>query len=325
MNTAAVDKVAKALLYEGYLLYPYRPSAVKNQQRFNFGVLYPRAYSERQEGSDSWFSQTECLVFGTFLSGIEVKVRFLHLIERSVQHTSYSGVEAEEREVCIPVCNLMSLISRPFTRDVTITGGEPEQLSNSAPARTAAKTRIQHPIRISLEVRAAQVIDKIFKLAVRVMNADSSDPAPTSRDEALTRSPISTHTVLGIQDGEFISLLDPTEALRPFSEECKNVGTFPVLIGDRERNDTLLSSPIILYDYPEIAGESAGDLFDSLEIDEILSLRIMTLTDEEKQEIRKSDDRARRVLERTENLPEQQLMKLHGALRGLRPVDHERA
>jgi hydrogenase maturation protease len=82
----------------------------------------------------------------------------------------------------------------------------------------------------------------------------------------------------------------------------------------------MLSSPIILYDYPQIAPESPGDLFDGAEIDEILSLRIMTMTEEEKQEMRESDDRARRILERTETLPEEQLMKLHGALRGLRTI-----
>ena len=62
MNTKSVDAIANAVLYEGYMLYPYRPSSVKNRQRFNFGVLYPRAYSEAQTGSDAWSMQTECLV-----------------------------------------------------------------------------------------------------------------------------------------------------------------------------------------------------------------------------------------------------------------------
>ena len=39
---STVDQVANAVLYEGYILYPYRPSAVKNRQRWNFGVVYPR-------------------------------------------------------------------------------------------------------------------------------------------------------------------------------------------------------------------------------------------------------------------------------------------
>ena len=85
----------------------------------------------------------------------------------------------------------------------------------------------------------------------------------------------------------------------------------------------MLSSPIILYDYPQISPESPGDLFDGAEIDEILSLRIMTMTEEEKAEMRQSDERARQILERTESLPPEQLMKLHGALRGLRAVTQE--
>ena len=64
VNAALVDGIVKAVLYEGYMLYPYRPSAVKNRQRFNFGVVYPRAYSEAQGGSDAWAMQTQCLVLG---------------------------------------------------------------------------------------------------------------------------------------------------------------------------------------------------------------------------------------------------------------------
>ena len=65
MNTKSIDAIANAVLYEGYMLYPYRPSSVKNRQRFNFGVLYPRSYSEAQAGSDAWSKQTECLVEGS--------------------------------------------------------------------------------------------------------------------------------------------------------------------------------------------------------------------------------------------------------------------
>ena len=92
-----------------------------------------------------------------------------------------------------------------------------------------------------------------------------------------------------------------------------------MLVGASGERDVMLSSPIILYDYPQLAPESPGDLFDGTEIDEILSLRILTLTDDEKREIRETDERARLILERTESLPEEQFLKLHGVLRGLRP------
>jgi hypothetical protein len=93
-----------------------------------------------------------------------------------------------------------------------------------------------------------------------------------------------------------------------------------VLVGKEGDRDAMLSSPIILYDYPQIAPESPGTLFDGTEIDEILTLRIMTLTDEEKEQMRQGDARAREILERTEALSPEQFMKLHGTIRSLRPV-----
>src|ERR1700732_4738882 len=83
MNHAIVDKLAAALLYEGYILYPYRPS-VKNRQRWTFGGLYPRAYSDAHGGSDAWTMQTECLVQGGQQTTLDVTVRFLHLMARQV-------------------------------------------------------------------------------------------------------------------------------------------------------------------------------------------------------------------------------------------------
>jgi hydrogenase maturation protease len=126
-----------------------------------------------------------------------------------------------------------------------------------------------------------------------------------------------------VRAGEFVSLFEPPAELQGIVADCQNVGAWPVLVGEPGHRDTLLASPIILYDYPQIAPESAGDLFDGTEIDEILSLRIMTLTDEEKREIRDSDDRAREILDRTESMPVEQFMKLHGAVRGLRPLKED--
>ena len=130
------------------------------------------------------------------------------------------------------------------------------------------------------------------------------------------QSLVSTHVILGVKDGEFVSLLEPPAELQTLASSCQNLGAWPVLVGEPGQRDTMLASPIILYDYPQIAPESAGDLFDGTEIDEILSLRIMTLTDEEKREIRESDDRAREILDRTEAMPAEQFMKLHGACEG---------
>ncbi|MGN6172722.1 MAG: hypothetical protein ACTHPS_07190, partial [Streptosporangiaceae bacterium] len=81
----------------------------------------------------------------------------------------------------------------------------------------------------------------------------------------------------------------------------------------------VLSSPVILYDHPRIAAESAGELFDSTEIDEILTLRTLALTDEEKREARATDPRAAALLDRLDDLPPEMLERMHGAIRYLGP------
>ena len=116
-------------------------------------------------------------------------------------------------------------------------------------------------------------------------------------------------------------MLEPPEWARTAVDGCHNVGTFPVLAGVDGGRDVMLSSPIILYDHPTIAPESPGDLFDATEIDEILTLRILTLTDDEKRAVSALDGRGKALLERTEALAREQLMGLHGTFRGLQPVN----
>jgi hydrogenase maturation protease len=127
------------------------------------------------------------------------------------------------------------------------------------------------------------------------------------------------HTILGVTGGRFVSLLEPGDSLALAAGRCRNVGTWPVLVGEPEARDVMLSSPIILYDYPQIAPESEFDFCDGTEIDEMLALRVMTLTDEEKRSMQSIDGRARAILDRTRSLPQEHWMKLHGAIRGMRP------
>ena len=117
---------------------------------------------------------------------------------------------------------------------------------------------------------------------------------------------------LAAAPGGFVSLTDPPERLRAAAEACDNVGVWPILVGEPGSADTMLCSPIILEDHPRIAPESPGDLYDGGEIDGLLTLSIMSLTDEEKAEIRAGDPRARAILERTESLSRDELMRLHG-------------
>ena len=175
------------------------------------------------------------------------------------------------------------------------------------------------------EFSAEPLRDGVVKVSVRVKIARRSEAhepiEPAAGPKRFSHSLVSAHTILGVEQGEFLSLLESPAGFEDLAAQCNNIGTWPVLAGDGA--DAMLSSPIILYDHPQIAPESAGNLFDSTEIDEILSLRILTLTEEEKREMRQSDDRTREILERTENMPQEQFMKLHGVLRGLTPVKEE--
>jgi hypothetical protein len=199
-----------------------------------------------------------------------------------------------------------------------------EPLRSHAGEMVGVIVRTQQPLHGRVEFSAEPVGQGLFKVRVRVVNETPlEDAGRSSRDEALLRSLISTHTILEVEGGAFVSLIDPPEARRQAAAECHNQGAWPVLVGQAGQTDTMLSSPIILYDYPQVAPESPGDLFDATEIDEILTLRIMTLTDEEKQAAAAVDERVRTLLQRTEALARDQLMGLHGTMRGLRPVPEE--
>jgi hydrogenase maturation protease len=320
MNLQLVEKIANATLYEGYILYPYRPSAVKNQRRFNFGVLTPRSYSEAQRGTENWMMQTECLMLGGQDSTLEVKARFLHLRERKAGERSWS--EAVEREVNAPSLELSQLMAQPHRSPIFFPAAQESEFTRAPNGKVVGIiTHSQEAIEGEIEISVTRLEERLHRITVRIFNrTPMEDAAAKSRDEALMRSLVSTHTILGARDASFVSLFDPPDELRDAVATCQNIGAWPVLVGENGEQDLMLSSPIILYDYPQIAPESAGDLFDGTEIDEILLLRIMTLTEEEKREMRDSDERARQILERTETLQPEQLMKLHGALRGLRAL-----
>lgn len=292
-----VEQIADAILYEGYILYPYRASALKNGQRWNFGVLYPPAYAAAQQDGgpscDASTMQCECLARGGRLT---VTVRFLQLVTRD------RWQEAVTRDVVVDAPGMSPFVF-PAREDRDENG----------------VVRRQEQVEGTIDVRIGEAQDGWSRVSVRISNCGAFD-VPTvnsaawpTREAALRRSLVSTHAILRVSGGEFASLLEPPEELRQLSAECSNVGLWPVLAGDAP--DAMLASPIILYDYPQIAPESAGALFDGTEIDEILSLRILALTDDEKREMRETDPQARRLLERTEALDPEQWLQLHGVMR----------
>jgi hypothetical protein len=344
VNAKRVEEIANAVLYEGYMLYPYRPSSVKNRQRFNFGVLFPKDYSETRATGEPWFMRTECLVLGNSASILEIKLRFLQLVERtrtpepvthqevltadepacgffeellSLAQPAQPWQEAIDREICVSA-TIEDLLAAPLLHPFNLAG----QLNSESPVRR------QEALQGEIEISASLLKEGLFKISVQSSNQTSQlnprrDEASSSRDESLMHALVSAHTILHLNEGEFVSLLDPPAGLERFVSDCRNIGNWPVLVGDEGHRDAMLASPIILYDYPQIAPESAGDLCDGTEIDEILALRILTLTDQEKQEMRHSDDRARMILERTESMPQEHFMKLHGVLRGVHRLDEE--
>jgi hypothetical protein len=351
MNLDRVEKIAEAVLYEGYMLYPYRASAVKNRQRWNFGVLCPRSYSEQQNGSDAWMMQTQCLIEADVTTRLNVEVRFLQIVDRSIGKLTHPihdlalngepefelvdklvvggktltpWQEAVERKVTVPVLYPAAFLLHWQSFFEFRSNRELEPITNQGGVIAGVVIREWRTLNGTVEIDLNKCEDGLFKVTVCLRNLTSHElPLVDSRADALTRSFVSAHTIVGAEGGEFVSLLDPPEALRGLAAECVNIGTWPVLVGEEGTRDAMFSSPIILYEYPQIAPESPGSLFDGTEIDEILSLRILAMTDDEKQEMRQSDDRTRQILERTENMPPEQFMKLHGVLRGLRPVAEE--
>ena len=344
-----MEKIANAVLYEGYLLYPYRSSAVKNRHRFNFGVVYPRAYSEMQGGVEPYEMETQCLALGGPLTTLAVNVRCLRLVERVAGYlrepvrelpndsepafvpaasieidgmVCESWQEAAECEMRLPAVHFAELAGQPVLRQFALPATRTiEPVRDAAGMVAGLIVRTQEPLQCRIEARLDQAQDGLFRIGIRITNHTAFESAPAGREGVLARSLLSAHSILRLQDGEFVSLLEPPQEFEKEAAACRSVGAWPVLAGEAGRRDTMLCSPIILYDYPQIAPESPGDLFDGAEIDEILSLRILTLTDEEKDAMRRSDERARRILERTEALPLEHFMKLHGALRRLHPKE----
>jgi hypothetical protein len=340
MNFEGVEKIAAAILYEGYILYPYRATAIKNRQRWNFGTLYPRVYAEAQRPEEPFRLIAECLVVADGQASLDVRLSFLQLMrqkeaEDKLTDPSLAWDEAVERtsEYSLQLKELLSVKMETAGPSTTLRFGRDDKFSwgakecgatnlSSRPERSVVEgPAVNQDLQIALNISAQMLEDGACKLRIEVQN---TTPLPSGvdakREEALPLSLVSAHLVLGITNGEFVSLLDPAEAYRASAAACSNTGVFPVLAGEEPDRSMMLCSPIILYDYPKIAPESAGDFFDGTEMDEMLTLRVLTLTDAEKEEMRNGDPRARRILERTESLTDDAMLKAHGVIRGLREI-----
>ncbi|GAA2768186.1 hypothetical protein GCM10010103_72280 [Streptomyces paradoxus] len=334
--------VADAVLYEGYLLYPYRRSSAKNRVRWQFGVLFPRDWAEADgpvtpgvSGSaDSWYQQTECLlrVRQPGSARVRVRVRYLQMQRKQVHEAGHRPVESLRTDdgtvhltfdealprACEAEVPLGELLHGGHTFAVGAAAGEDVE---TLPEEAGRVVRTREEIRAETTVTAERLSGDLCRLRVRTTNTAPAPPPRTTRDEALRRALIATHTLIGGDGVEFVSLIDPPTDLEAAVRACRNEFTFPVLGGEAgDAGHVLLSAPIILPDHPQVAPESPGDLHDAAEIDEILTLRTMLLTDEEKREARATDPRAAAILDRVDTMPQEVFERLHGAVRSLTPA-----
>ncbi|MEU3186122.1 hypothetical protein ABZ707_18245 [Streptomyces sp. NPDC006923] len=338
-------RVADALLFEGYVLYPYRASARKNQLRWQFGVLVPPAWQEAH--GEHAGQRTECLLEPRRADLIMAELRFLQVRRRTVECPSPDG----EGWTQVPELDLADRVLVPWDE------GEEERIEFQVPLRRLAgeghTLRFDRPGGVGREPvhdDAGRLVGRLVRrsrpLAGEILLATEPLPGPFGalrltatvrnvsgwapdrresgdREAALPHSLIGAHLLLGLPGGRFLSMTDPPEWAKPAARLCRNEHTWPVLACGEGREDVLLSSPIILDDHPAVAAESPGPLYDATEIDEILSLRTAALTEREKREARGTDARAAEVIDLVDGMPAEVMERLHGAIRGLREVTGE--
>jgi hypothetical protein len=329
--------VADAVLYEGYLLYPYRATSGKNRVRWQFGVLGPPGAAAASLGEESTMS-ADCLTRSGPAASVTIHVRFLQLQTR--------GAEAVDNGGFRPVDSLVAGTARWLTWDEAVECEEvlgPIALADTGASRhlaisVPAGRTVEHVhdeegvlvgrlVRERVELSAALTVEAtpvstmgaeaaggegLVRLSVRL---DNTGPSATDKVDAIAHSFIGTHLLLEITAGEFVSTVDPPPDAAAAAAACGQQRWWPALAGPRGSAEVLLVTPIIVEDHAERAPESSVALFDATEIDEILTLRVMTMTDAEKAEARATDPRAAEIIDRCDAMTPEELQRLHGVLR----------
>jgi len=344
MTLAAARAVADAVLYEGYLLYPYRSTAGKNQVRWQFGIVGPPGAVEAGAGEEPTM-RSECLleVREGAAARLAVHVRFLQVQVRATERAVDGGFEPVDELTVGPATWIRwhEAVERsaayddlsvddhgePRTYTVEIPAGEDvEVLTDGGDERVVGRlVRTRFALRGEVRVQVSRTDrDELRRVSVELVNltewTGAEDGVDRARDVAARASFVGAHLLLAAQDAAFVSITDPPEWAAEAAAACSNHRCWPVLVGEPGSTDVVLASPIILADHPEVAPESPGQLYDSTEIDEILTLRIMTLTDDEKRAARGTDPRAGAIIDRSDSMPPEIFERLHGALRGLPAV-----
>ncbi|MEP9385458.1 hypothetical protein [Nocardioides sp. KR10-350] len=324
MSLDAARRLADTVLYEGYVLYPYRASAAKNRVRWQWGVLMPPAVAEADPSERSG-NRTDLLVDGPARS-LRVTVRFLQVQRRTVEDAFGAPVErletreaayvpwdeAREQELTLEV-PLDPAADGRVTRVFEVDGGtEREEVEGGE------LVRVREPLRVAVAADVCHPSSPyaVTQVTLRVRNETPVAASPQARrPEWLRHALVACHLLLEAPGARFVSLLDPPQWAAGFVAECEQDGVFPVLAAPDD--SVVLSSPIILYDHAEVAPESETGFFDSLEIDELLSLRTATLTEDERREVRGTDPRAAALLGEVDAMSDELWERLHGTLRYL--------
>jgi hypothetical protein len=273
-SASPLEQLVDSLLYEGYALYPYTPGATKNATPTPFGIVYPPVYADALASA---FDHVElrCVLEAPADAVLSAEVRFL--AAGGERH------QAQARRVEIAGAMVGALTAVPAEKQARV-DGEP-----GAP-----------PLVVGLSLGAARLDDGDYEVVLRVENR-SLVSSGLDRAGALARSLLSTHPILRVTGGRFIS---------PLERGAGSVNTFPVLATPAD--DAVLGAAIVLPDHPQIAPESRGGLFDSTEIEEALLLHVHALSDAEREEIERQDPAVREMVRRAAASTPEDIIALHG-------------
>jgi hypothetical protein len=270
----ALEQLVESLLYEGYALYPYTPGAAKNSTPTPFGIVYPPAYAAALLSAYD-ILELRCVLEAPPDAVLSAEVRFL--VTGAERH------EAAARRLELAGAMVGALSAVPAVKETPI------EAEGGAP-----------PLVAGVALRAEELDDGAYEVSLRVENRTIASSG-LDRRGALARSLISTHPIVRVTGGRFIS---------PLERETRSVNTFPVLA--TAADDAVLGAAIVLPDHPRIAPESRGGLFDSTEIEEALLLHVHALSDDERAEIERQDPAVREMVARAAAATPEDIIALHG-------------
>lgn len=279
-----VEELARSLLYEGYALYPYTTTNAKNATPTPFGIVYPSVYAERLPTLYDHL-QIQCVLEYDPDATLEGVVMFLVPSGRDYR--------AAEQQVKIDYTPVGFFASEPAV--------VPFEVADATAAIKGVVTLSAEPLD-----------DGSARITLRVDNrteVPAEQVAGLDRPRALLYSLISTHPMLRVKGGRFVS---PLENKDPRVAGCRNVNSWPVLAVAED--DAVLGAAIMLPEHPQIAPESKVNFFDNTEIEEALVLHAQTLSDEMLAEIEQQEPAVKEMIARARQVSSEDLLKMHGRL-----------